>query len=91
MYLPRASQARWPPMAHVISGAQYVTSAADGAAIERRIRIKRLGDDNARCKSPSSAQGFLSVHAAVHNNFIGQRQLTSARTHRVFLSSASHT
>jgi transposase-like protein len=39
-------------------------------------------------KSVGSAQRFLSVHAAAHNNFNVQRHLTSARTHRAFRSSA---
>ena len=33
-----------------------------------------------RFKSPGSAQGFLSLHAAVHNTFNVQRHLTSRRT-----------
>jgi putative transposase len=35
-----------------------------------------------RFKSPSSAQRFLSVHAAVHNTFNVQRHLVSRRTLR---------
>ena len=35
-----------------------------------------------RFKSPGSAQRFLSVHAAVHNNFNVQRHLTSRTTLR---------
>ena len=38
-----------------------------------------------------SAQRFLSVHAAAHNNFNVQRHLTSARTHRAFRASAMQT
>jgi putative transposase len=37
-----------------------------------------------RFKSPSSAQRFLSVHAAVHNTFNVQRHLVSRRTLRRF-------
>jgi putative transposase len=42
-------------------------------------------------KSVGSAQRFLSVHAAAHNNFNVQRHLTSARTHRAFRASAMQT
>ena len=41
-----------------------------------------------RFKSPSSAQKFLSTHAAVYNTFNVQRHLTSARTHRSFRAAA---
>jgi transposase-like protein len=43
-----------------------------------------------RFKSPGSAQRFLSVHAAVHNNFNVQRHLTS-RTLRVLRGAAIET
>ena len=42
-------------------------------------------------KSVGPAQSFLSVHAAVHNNFNVQRHLISARTHRAFTTSALQT
>jgi transposase-like protein len=42
-----------------------------------------------RFKSPGSAQRFLSVHAAVHNNV--QRHLTSAQTHRTLRAAAMST
>jgi transposase-like protein len=41
-----------------------------------------------RFKSPGSAQRFLSVHAAVHNNFNVQRHLTSRTTLRVLRGAA---
>src|ERR1700730_18109238 len=44
-----------------------------------------------RFKSPSSAQRFLSVHAAVHNTFNVQRHLTSRPTLRVFREEAFRT
>ena len=44
-----------------------------------------------RFKSPGSAQRFLSVHAAVHNNFNVQRHLTSRTTLRVLRGAAIET
>ena len=44
-----------------------------------------------RFKSPGSAQRFLSVHAAVHNNFNIQRYLTSRNTLRVLRGEAFET
>jgi putative transposase len=44
-----------------------------------------------RFKSPGSAQRFLSVHAAVHNNFNVQRHLTSRTTLRVLRDAAIRT
>ena len=41
-----------------------------------------------RFKSPGSAQRFLSVHAAVHNNFNTQRHLTSRKTLRILRGAA---
>jgi hypothetical protein len=70
---------------------RIVTSAADGATTEPRIRINRPAVENAGCKvfkTAGSAKKFLSVHAAVHNIFTVQRHLTSARTHRAFRASA---
>ena len=42
-------------------------------------------------KSRSSAQRFLSTHAAVYNTFNVQRHLTSARTHRAYRAAAMDT
>ena len=44
-----------------------------------------------RFKSPSSAQKFLSTHAAVYNTFNVQRHLTSAQTHRTLRAAAMNT
>jgi transposase-like protein len=44
-----------------------------------------------RFKSPGSAQRFLSVHAAFHNNFNVQRHLTSRTTLRVLRAAAIET
>jgi putative transposase len=44
-----------------------------------------------RFKSPGSAQGFLSVHAAVFNTFNVQRHLTSRDTLRVHRDEAFRT
>ena len=44
-----------------------------------------------RFKSPGSAQRFLSVHAAVHNTFNIQRQLTSRNTLRALRDEAFRT
>ena len=44
-----------------------------------------------RFKSPGSAQGFLSIHAAIFNTFNVQRHLTSRRTLRVLRGDALRT
>ena len=44
-----------------------------------------------RFKSASSAQKFLSIHAAVHNTFNVQRHLASAQTHRTLRAAAMTT
>jgi len=74
----------------VILGSQNAMNAADGATIERRIRISPPDEGRRRqgFKSVGSAQRFLSVHAAAYNTFNVQRHLTSARTHRAFRASA---
>jgi transposase-like protein len=46
--------------------------------------IRRRERKLQRFKSPGSAQRFLSIHAAVHSTFNGQRHLTFRRTLRVF-------
>jgi putative transposase len=42
-----------------------------------------------RFKSAASAQRFLSVHAAIHNNFNLQRHLISRLTLRIFRAEAA--
>jgi hypothetical protein len=42
-----------------------------------------------RFKSAGSAQGFLSIHAAAHNNFNLQRHLVSRSTLRIFRTEAA--
>jgi hypothetical protein len=68
--------------------------AANGATIERRIRINRPDHENAKYKV-SRAWGrhkaFSQCMQAVHNNFNVQRHLISARTHRAFTTSALQT
>jgi putative transposase len=44
-----------------------------------------------RFKSPGSAQRFLSIHAAIHNNFNVQRHLTSRNTLGVLRGEAFQT
>src|SRR5437773_2507705 len=52
-------------------------------AVRRRERKMR------RLKSARSAQRFLSMHAAVHNNFNLQRHLVSRATLRIFRAEAA--
>src|SRR6202158_3051579 len=54
-------------------------------------RTRRRERKMQRFKSPSSAQKFLSTHAAVYNTFNVQRHLTSAQTHRALRSGARDT
>jgi putative transposase len=49
------------------------------------------GAQDARFKSPGSAQKFLSIHAAVYNTFNVQRHLISAQTRRTFRAAAMST
>ncbi len=82
------------PPRSVILESQNATSVADGATIERRIRISQPDEGRGRCKGSrawDSAQRFLSVDAAAHNTFNGQRHLISAPTQRAFRSSAMKT
>jgi putative transposase len=43
-----------------------------------------------RLKSASSAQRFLSMHAAIHNTFNLQRHLASRATLRIFRAEAAN-
>ena len=51
--------------------------------------VRRRERKMQRFKSAASAQRFLSVHAAVHNNFNLQRHLVSRSTLRIFRSEAA--
>ena len=51
-------------------------------------RVRRCEHKMQRFKSPGSAQRFLSVHAAVYNNFNLQRHLTTRNTLRVLRGEA---
>src|ERR1700731_1975921 len=51
--------------------------------------VRRRERKMQRFKSAQSAQRFLSVHAAVHNNFNIQRHLVSRSTLRIFRSEAA--
>jgi putative transposase len=53
--------------------------------------VRRRERKMQRFKSPGSAQRFLSVHAAVHNNFNLQRHLISRSTLRIIREEAFRT
>ena len=52
--------------------------------------VRRRERKMQRSKSARSAQRFLSMHAAVHNNFNLQRHLVSRSTLRVFRAEATN-
>ena len=51
--------------------------------------VRRRERKMQRFKSAGSAQHFLSMHAAVHNNFNLQRHLVSRSTLRIFRAEAA--
>ena len=51
--------------------------------------VRRRERKMQRFKSAGSAQHFLSMHAAVHNNFNLQRHLISRSTPRIFRADAA--
>ena len=51
--------------------------------------VRRRERKMQRFKSAGSAQHFLSMHAAVHNNFNLQRHLVSRSTLRIFRGEAA--
>jgi transposase-like protein len=55
------------------------------------LPVRRRERKMQRFKSPGSAQGFLSVHGAVHNNFNLQRHLVSRNTLRILREEAFRT
>src|ERR1700739_4805142 len=57
---------------------------------ENAHQVVRRRERKLQCfKSPSSAQRFLSMHAAVHNTFNLQRHLVSRSTLRIFRAEAA--
>jgi putative transposase len=61
---------------------------ANNRAENSHQAVRRRERKMQRFKSPGSAQRFLSVHAAVHNNFNLQRHLISRSTVRAFRAEA---
>jgi putative transposase len=62
---------------------------ANNRAENSHQAVRRRERKMQRFKSPGSAQRFLSVHAAVHNNFNLQRHLISRSTLRTFRAEAA--
>jgi len=75
------------------SASRSTMSVVGGRTIERRTRISRPDDENARCRASRAEDqpNDFSTHAAVYNTFNIQRHLTSASTHRGFRAAAMDT
>jgi putative transposase len=62
---------------------------ANNRAENSHQAVRRRERKMQRFKSPGSAQRFLNLHAAVHNNFNLQRHLVSRSTLRIFRAEAA--
>src|SRR5580658_806173 len=62
---------------------------ANNRAENSHQAVRRRERKMQRFKSPGSAQRFLNMHAAVHNNFNLQRHLISRSTLRIFRAEAA--
>ena len=61
---------------------------ANNRAESSHVPVRRRERKLQGFKSPSSAQLFLSLHAATYNTFTVPRHLTTARTYRLFRAEA---
>jgi putative transposase len=61
---------------------------ANNRAESSHVPVRRRERKLQGFKSPSSAQLFLSLHAATYNTFTVSRHLTTARTYRLFRAEA---
>ena len=61
---------------------------ANNRAESSHVPVRRRERKLQGFKSPSSAQQFLSLHAATYNTFTVPRHLTTARTYRLFRAEA---
>lgn len=64
---------------------------ANNRAESSHVPVRRRERKQQGFKSPSSAQRFLSLHAATYNTFTVPRHIVSARTHRLLRAEAFKT